>query len=1129
MFQGKCPFLSRVFCCCLVTLFLPSAFSKADSNEPGISKVNPNISYIEISPTPVAPQIDGRLDDKAWSYATAVTGFFALTKDGGQANDQTQVSVTYDKENLYIAFKSVLRGRRPRAVAEQRDGQVYSDESIEIFLFPPNGGQGKCYQFVGNCKGTIFDQTVEGEKGNREWNGNWKFANYVWDIEWNAEISIPLADMGVTEPTAGLWRMNFCRTCDQLTSWSPVQRGYAELDKFAYVAFTKNSLVNRLNSIEGLAYGDMSVKGSIFNPTNQEKQVNLKVAVADDALQSSSVKSIAMKLMPGETRNYSIEHLLKDLSLRLLQVEIEDNNKPIYRSINPFSLKERPKSFTIIPVPDANQILFSIDLSRIETENKTLNVKAAIVDQNGNACKTFSLENLGTKGKQVVCRDVGQLPLGKYSVIAECIDPASGKILETVKQSYEKLETPVWFSVGRTLGREEKVIPPWTPMEFDNISGSVKAWGRDYILSGNSGFLFNNIISQERKILKGPVELTARIGNKISMAKLVSRSIDDAKPYHIKWTDVYKLDTIRINCKCIAEFDGMVKVQMELDPCEATELDSLKLEIPLETDFSGLYHYSYNYYGSDFYGSVPQNGIEIDFANYVWAGGINRGLMWFSEGPENWNNLRKPIRFTREGFSIEFINTKSKIEKPISIVYGFQATPVRKIQPDWRAYNRIPENLIQSLATADAPLGNLTGKLNDIEFDRGYSDDGKCLSREAALGKDRSFTTPLTKDTRTIRNAVNLPCNKNRRNILYEYCNGASPRTTDFDKYSLSWQRLPIWTGDYNVQPHPEEHIITLTCYNSSYNDFMMYGIKYLVMQTGIDGIYFDGCGGPSTCENVLHGCSPRKDLQGRKVEMSPIFAAREFHKRLAIMLYELKGEKAYIMSHMSGCMALPVLSFCNAYLDGESPGAASAYGGPKITELTDFDYWLAHTQGADAGIASCFILYTDYTKPQKDPAVVRSYLTMFMVHGVPFYAGGDIGSDLYTSKMATAILKAQTYVNLETADFYGYWENEKYITLSPKNPDVVASFYENKENDRQKIMVIVSNRSKKSAETSIEFNKEKFGSLVNKVAYSVSDDYAAKIDNNKICLSVNPEDFIVFVIMEQNSKNDLVKHPSEY
>lgn len=77
-----------------------------------------------------APKIDGKIDDEEWKDASMVTNFMMLK--GELVKSQTWVYLAYDRENIYIAFRSFFPGRL-KAEVKTRDGSVFGDDAIEVF------------------------------------------------------------------------------------------------------------------------------------------------------------------------------------------------------------------------------------------------------------------------------------------------------------------------------------------------------------------------------------------------------------------------------------------------------------------------------------------------------------------------------------------------------------------------------------------------------------------------------------------------------------------------------------------------------------------------------------------------------------------------------------------------------------------------------------------------------------------------------------------------------------------------------------------------------------------------------------------------------------------------------------
>jgi hypothetical protein len=137
--------------------------------------------------------VDGKLTDAAWVGAIAMTDF--ISGRSGKPPVGTRVLVTYDKDNLYIAvINEETETDSLVAKAEERDGNVWSDDSDEIYLDPRNEKAGEYYGFFVNPKNVVYDR-----RRVEAWDGDWTSATQVLPGKaWIAEIAIPFQTVGVT-------------------------------------------------------------------------------------------------------------------------------------------------------------------------------------------------------------------------------------------------------------------------------------------------------------------------------------------------------------------------------------------------------------------------------------------------------------------------------------------------------------------------------------------------------------------------------------------------------------------------------------------------------------------------------------------------------------------------------------------------------------------------------------------------------------------------------------------------------------------------------------------------------------------------------------------------------------------
>lgn len=200
--------------------------------------------FAVVGPVAVAPTIDGVIES-AWGKP--IGGAFVDTVTGQAVDWPTEVWLAYDETTLYVAMKLVEPDMDDVvAYEEDRDGDVWEDDAMEIFLDPTNThSEDVYYHIMVNALGTIADR-----QGANDSIG----ADYAWDAEgieavakkgegfWAVELTIPLKSMGVKDCLAGAhWAANFCRTRfgnDMEAVWSQTgPETFHAPEQFGHIAF----------------------------------------------------------------------------------------------------------------------------------------------------------------------------------------------------------------------------------------------------------------------------------------------------------------------------------------------------------------------------------------------------------------------------------------------------------------------------------------------------------------------------------------------------------------------------------------------------------------------------------------------------------------------------------------------------------------------------------------------------------------------------------------------------------------------------------------------------------------------------------------------------------------------------
>lgn len=158
-------------------------------------------------------KFDGILDDKVWQNTKKISNFTQRDLDFGKPiTEPTQVSVAYDKNNLYIAVWCYMHDAG-KIVAKNMntDFDFEEDDNFQIIISPFNDNRNG-FLFIINPNGARSDMQVSGgEEGNEDWNGVWDTKTSITDKGWFAEIIIPFNTLQFKSDSVLNWAINFER------------------------------------------------------------------------------------------------------------------------------------------------------------------------------------------------------------------------------------------------------------------------------------------------------------------------------------------------------------------------------------------------------------------------------------------------------------------------------------------------------------------------------------------------------------------------------------------------------------------------------------------------------------------------------------------------------------------------------------------------------------------------------------------------------------------------------------------------------------------------------------------------------------------------------------------------------
>jgi hypothetical protein len=156
-------------------------------------------AVLEVSPANAPMRIDAQLDEPAWAAATPLpVAYEWYPSDNTAAPVETEVLVTYDERNLYIAFRAKdPQPGRVRARYHERDAATEDD--VVGFYLDPFDDDRRAYQFRVNPLGVQIDAINSDVEGTEDfsWDAIWDSAGRLTGDGYVVEIAVPLQQLRI--------------------------------------------------------------------------------------------------------------------------------------------------------------------------------------------------------------------------------------------------------------------------------------------------------------------------------------------------------------------------------------------------------------------------------------------------------------------------------------------------------------------------------------------------------------------------------------------------------------------------------------------------------------------------------------------------------------------------------------------------------------------------------------------------------------------------------------------------------------------------------------------------------------------------------------------------------------------
>lgn len=745
-------FIIRIPCVVLIgTLALPAIGIRDASAQPEIrSYANPVVTVPMVSDNQIVA--DGRVTDPEWTRASHFGDFLVVQRLAGD-NDEalmrraarnTRLHMQASKTGLQLAAIAERDSRvdmKNSVLAEDRDGSVWDDDSLEFIIYNVEADRGVVLIINGN--GALFDgefrRNPDGEPsvGSELTLPPKTFGASIDHTTWSSEIVVPWSALGGRPSSGDRWRFNVKRyeQGGVLSAWSPA-RDIAGIETSGTIRFSKDVLVQTSFRIPS---GSAAVVTDVIPPVQvgvqaihldqNEKQYSAYVEMMSSAANGSGNNN-------GPEAVYEMPEVLTSMGFSGTRFEVsnvpdgegsmggsailtaDDAEMGVVATYVPVAGADNvarllfsddgtfddPLLSQIVPFVWSEPVAFEVAIKRWILTNGTIELQVPpgslpeyLTDANEVVAILTSDKNgepglvaRGGLSEEPIVLDVSAVLPGMYRLTVELRQ--DGDVLAEREIELRIPEKPVW--ADNDLGYFEGVLPPWEPIAFNG--GSAVTTNRVYDF-GDSVFpqqITVRLDRGEQKLLSEPIRLM--VDGKAMMpttpAKVVKNSVDQ-----LVLEQEMGAGSLRVSVRNTLEYDGYS--YFEVEAVRGGAVPSLALEVPMRS--VAATHYWRGYRGLKpidqmskadwpWGGRLQDEPLSLAFASSVRVHDLDHGLELNFEQDWDWKNNQPNAKYVIEQaeaeqrvLRINFVDHPSEVVAGSRFDFGMAALPLKPFELLW--------------------------------------------------------------------------------------------------------------------------------------------------------------------------------------------------------------------------------------------------------------------------------------------------------------------------------------------------------------------------------------------------------------------------------------------------------------
>ncbi|NLE28647.1 MAG: hypothetical protein GX629_03115, partial [Phycisphaerae bacterium] len=644
-----------------------------------------------------APKIDGKIDEAEWSEASRLTGFVTLIPDKRLSKVHTSAYIGYDDQAVYVAFVC-QQPPHPQSKSVWRtlklitDGDLWRTESVEVLLVDPKE-KTNCYHFIVSSSGHRYDEFNK----DRKWNGQWSSAVQENEKEWSVEFRIPfttIEKINRSEPVGFNMLRNIGGESGQIVTWSPTGDLFND---FGMLNIGSNRVIHSFEPTKKNSIGRRFVFANKGDDTHKYEYTITSIRQADKTPVQDTKKEVTIEpkqtvevdetiaLLPGKYETALVIQNVSDGKVVLKQEWVDNLPQELNVELRKYFFNDKVEPMVYFPVK-SNEAQKGVVTFRLKQENKVLYAKK--IEAAKVSMKSDDPRYKPEMGKQIKCLfDISRCDVGSYTIEIESYVPGEKK---SKKAWLYFNKPPKLVGSDSQLGTEDIVPKPWLPVQVNEKTVSV--WGRKYEFADAA--LPTNILNQGQNVLADKIQFTGRCNNQPLALKTIKTQMVDSKETSCTVVSTQRAPGIKIDSTSLVEFDGFIKVDVEVTLSPSSKLDRLSLEIPIKDEYATLLvaNPDTNERGQNLpwpnWSGTPNGFLPKDkdvsgpFTDYLWIGNDDLGFVWSCGSMENWSlkNKKEAIRILKQNdhrvLQVNFVDSQP-LKNKFKFYFLLQPTPVR--------------------------------------------------------------------------------------------------------------------------------------------------------------------------------------------------------------------------------------------------------------------------------------------------------------------------------------------------------------------------------------------------------------------------------------------------------------------